>query len=106
MLSLGGVAYEIVGLTGPGFASAPAADLWLPLQADRFSRDLANTLHVVGRLSKGVTMDAADLVPLYASYPFYTQLREDPFPLPNIASSVSRCRPSGRTWAGRSGTTA
>ena len=58
-LPLGGVAYEIVGITGPGFAAAPAADLWLPLQADRFSRDLANTLHVVGRLSKGVTMDAA-----------------------------------------------
>ena len=54
-IAIGGGFCEVVGITERDFAPDPAADLWLPLQADPFSLDQAKTLHVVGRLRPGVT---------------------------------------------------
>ena len=53
-IAIGGGFCEVVGITERDFAPDPAADLWLPLQADPFSLDQAKTLHVVGRLRPGV----------------------------------------------------
>ena len=58
-LPLGRDAYEVVGVVARGFVSDPPADLWLPLQADPFSRDHANTVHVAARLRPAATPRAA-----------------------------------------------
>jgi putative ABC transport system permease protein len=54
-IELGGERWLIVGVLAQGFVSDPAADIFLPLQADPFSTDHVSYLTVVGRLQPGVT---------------------------------------------------
>jgi len=58
-VSLGGAAYAIVGVLSPSFKPYPPADVWIPLQADPDSTNLAGILTVAGRLSGGDTLAAA-----------------------------------------------
>jgi putative ABC transport system permease protein len=58
-ISLANEPYILIGVIGPGFDPDPAADLWLPLQADPDSRSMAHYLQVAGRLKPGVTLDRA-----------------------------------------------
>ncbi|HET7695783.1 MAG TPA: ABC transporter permease [Vicinamibacterales bacterium] len=55
VLPLGGASYEIVGVLGAAFRPDPPADVYLPLQADPFSLDFANSVRVVGRMFRNVT---------------------------------------------------
>ncbi len=52
--------YTIVGVLGPGFATDPRSDIWLPLQPDPNSQDQANYLVCAARLSPGVTLEKAN----------------------------------------------
>jgi putative ABC transport system permease protein len=56
---LGGDAYEVIGVVSPRFAPDPPADVWLPLQADRYSRDQTRFVQVAARLRPGVALDLA-----------------------------------------------
>jgi putative ABC transport system permease protein len=48
--------YDIVGVLPASFASLPAADIWLPLQADPNDLDLASRIRVLARLRPGTTL--------------------------------------------------
>ena len=52
--------YTIVGVLGPGFATDPRSDIWLPLQPDPNSQDQANYLVCAARLRPGVTLEKAN----------------------------------------------
>ena len=56
---LGGEPYAVVGILSPGFASDPPAEIWLPLQADPNSTNLAYSFHGAARLRSGITLNAA-----------------------------------------------
>jgi predicted permease len=57
---LGGEPYVVIGVLGPGFASEPPAEIWLPLQADPNSTNHAFTLRGSARLRPGITLEAAN----------------------------------------------
>ena len=67
---LGGEPHEVVGVVGPGFVPDPYAEIWLPLQADEFSRDHTNYVRVATRVSPHVTIAAAIQRAASASTPF------------------------------------
>ncbi|HVP49481.1 MAG TPA: ABC transporter permease, partial [Bryobacteraceae bacterium] len=52
-------AYTIVGVMEKGFESDPAADLWLPLQADPASTNQGHYLLAAARLKPGVSLSQA-----------------------------------------------
>jgi putative ABC transport system permease protein len=56
---LGGEPYAVIGILSPGFTSDPPAEIWLPLQANPNSTNLAFMLHGAARLKSGNTLDAA-----------------------------------------------
>jgi predicted permease len=56
---LNGVSYTVVGVIPKGFHSDPAADVWIPIQADPNSTNQGNYLNVAGRLKPGVTLAQA-----------------------------------------------
>ena len=58
-IPLGGHPYEVIGILAPGFVPEPAAEIWLPLQADEFSRDHTNYIKVAARLRKDVAFSTA-----------------------------------------------
>ena len=58
-LPLGGASHEIVGVLAASFRPDPAVDVYLPLQADPFSLDFANTVRVAGRLFPNLTVARA-----------------------------------------------
>jgi putative ABC transport system permease protein len=51
--------YQIIGVLRPQFVSYPQADVWIPLQAPRFSFDHTPQLRVVGRLNAVTTVAMA-----------------------------------------------
>jgi len=58
-ITLGGAPYAVIGVLSPDFKPYPRADVWVPLQADPNSTNLANILTVSGRLSGGATLAQA-----------------------------------------------
>ncbi len=54
-VTLGGAPFTIAGVLSPAFKPYPPADLWIPLQADPNSTNLAAILTVAGRLPRGVS---------------------------------------------------
>jgi predicted permease len=69
-IQLGGEPHEIVGVLAPGFLPEPAAEIWLPLRADAFSRDHTNYVKVAARLRPHVTVFAARAQASGATTPF------------------------------------
>jgi predicted permease len=59
-IDLSGLPYTVVGVTTRGFEGPREADLWLPLQADPASDNMAHYLTVVARLKPGVGVPAAN----------------------------------------------
>lgn len=59
VLAFGDASYEIIGVLEPGFEADPAVDLYLPLQANPFSLDFADTIRVVGKLHPHITVQRA-----------------------------------------------
>ena len=59
-ISLSHEAYTVIGVTGRGFQSDPAADLWMPFQFAMQSNDPTHDLQVAGRLKPGFTLAQAD----------------------------------------------
>ena len=59
-IRLGGAPATVVGVIEPGFLAYPAAEVWLPLQADPQSRDVAHVLQVFARLPAGTTLAQAN----------------------------------------------
>ena len=59
-ISLNHEAYTVIGVTGRGFQSDPAADLWMPFQFAMQSNDPTHDLQVAGRLKPGFTLAQAD----------------------------------------------
>jgi putative ABC transport system permease protein len=55
-VTLGGAAYTVIGVIAPGFQPYPAAEAWIPLQADPHSTDVAGILTVAGRLPAGSSL--------------------------------------------------
>ena len=58
-IQIGGEPHAVIGVLAPGFVSEPAAEIWLPLRADDFSRDHTNYVKVAARLRRDVTLFAA-----------------------------------------------
>ena len=58
-IRLGGAPYAVVGVLPAGFTSYPAADVWLPLQADPNSTDQAHVLQVCARLPRRISLAQA-----------------------------------------------
>ncbi len=58
-LNLGGDAYTVVGVMGPGFKNDPPSDILLPLKADPNSIDQGHYLRSAARLKPGVTLAQA-----------------------------------------------
>jgi predicted permease len=56
---LAGEPHIIIGILGPGFASDPSAEIWLPLQADPNSTFNGHYLRVAARLKPGITLEMA-----------------------------------------------
>src|SRR5687767_4922700 len=59
MLPLGGASYEIVGVLADDFRTDPPVDVYLPLRADKFSLDFANTIRVVGKMRPNIAVPRA-----------------------------------------------
>ncbi len=61
-ISLNGVPYEVVGITGPDFNTEldSPPDIWLPLQLDPNSSDHAQYFNVIARLKPGVSTTMAE----------------------------------------------
>jgi putative ABC transport system permease protein len=59
-ISLNHEAYTVIGVTGRGFQSDPAADLWMPFQFAMQSDDPTHYLQVAGRLKPGFTLAQAN----------------------------------------------
>jgi putative ABC transport system permease protein len=58
-ITLGGLAYSVIGVLSPRFKAYPPTDVWIPLQADPNSTDQAHILMVAGRLPPGTTLAEA-----------------------------------------------
>jgi putative ABC transport system permease protein len=58
-LALAGIPYTIIGVLPERFYPYPAADVWIPLQADAHSNVQAHTLMAAARLPRGMTVDEA-----------------------------------------------
>jgi putative ABC transport system permease protein len=60
-ISLGGVTYEIIGVSGPGFRTEvdPPTEVWIPFQLDPDTVDQGNYFNVAGRLKPGITLGMA-----------------------------------------------
>ena len=58
-LSLAGQPYTILGVLSPTFSFDPAADLYLPFQADPESTNQGHYFRVAGRLKPGVSLSEA-----------------------------------------------
>jgi predicted permease len=56
---LNGEPYTVVGIMSASFHSDPAADVWIPLQADPNSTNQGHYLRMAARLSPGVTLSQA-----------------------------------------------
>ena len=59
-ITLGGASYTVIGVLSPHFKPYPAAEVWIPLQADPNSTDQAHILMVAGRLPRGTTLAQAN----------------------------------------------
>ncbi|MCU1261966.1 MAG: transporter permease, partial [Bryobacterales bacterium] len=59
-LVLGDESYTVIGVLSPEFVSYPAADIWVPLQAEPASTNAASTLTVAGRLPQGTSLAMAN----------------------------------------------
>jgi putative ABC transport system permease protein len=59
-ITLGGAPYAIIGVLSPSFRPYPAADVWVPLQPDANSTNLASILTVAGRLPRNITLAQAN----------------------------------------------
>ncbi len=57
-LVLSGQPYTVVGVLSPDFQPEPAADLWIPLQADPASTNQAHYLRCAARLRPAISLDA------------------------------------------------
>ncbi len=55
-ISIANLPYTVVGITGPGFYTDPAADLWIPYQFDPNTTDQAHYFVAAGRMKPGVTV--------------------------------------------------
>ncbi len=69
-IQLGGEPHEVIGVLAPGFVPDPAAEIWLPLKADEFSRDHTNYVRVAARLRPHATLFAARAQANGATTPF------------------------------------
>ena len=58
-ISLNGDAYTVIGILPPRFRSEPAADLFIPLQADPNSTNQGHYLSVAAHLKPGATLESA-----------------------------------------------
>jgi len=59
-IDLGGAPYAVIGVLSAAFQPYPAADVWVPLQADPGSQNLGGVLTVSGRLPGGWTLAQAN----------------------------------------------
>ena len=59
-ISLNHEAYTVIGVTGRGFQSDPAADLWMPFQFATQSNDPTDDLQVAGRPKPDFTLAQAN----------------------------------------------
>jgi putative ABC transport system permease protein len=59
VISLGGATYTVIGVLSPKFVPYPAAEAWIPLQADPNSTDAAHILQVAAKLPAGTTVAQA-----------------------------------------------
>jgi putative ABC transport system permease protein len=56
---LAGEPFTVIGILAPSFSPDPPAEIWLPLQIDPNSTNLAYILHGAARLKSAVTLSAA-----------------------------------------------
>ncbi len=58
-VTLNGSPYTVVGVMPGSFRSDPAAEVWLPMQADPNSSNQGHYLHSAGRLKPGISVERA-----------------------------------------------
>jgi len=56
---LAGDPYVVIGVLGPGFASDPPAEIWLPAQADPYSTNFSHDFRAAARLRPGIALEIA-----------------------------------------------
>ena len=83
---LGGDPYQVIGVLGPKFVVEPAADIWVPLQADPASTDQGHYLMAAARLRPGVTLEQAKAAMKLAAEEFR---RKFPGPLMDSKESAT-----------------
>jgi putative ABC transport system permease protein len=67
---LGRESHEVIGVLDARLTPDPAADVWLPLQADRYSTDQTRFLQVAARLKPGAGFDVARIQVFRTMLPF------------------------------------
>ncbi len=58
-ITLNGEQYPVIGVMPPKFVADPAAEIWIPIQADPNSNNQGHYLQVAARLKDGVTIEQA-----------------------------------------------
>jgi putative ABC transport system permease protein len=106
VLPLGGGSYEIVGILAGDFRPDPPVDVYLPLRADKFSLDFANTIRVVGKMQPNVTVArAAEQLSntarsFFLKFPFSRGPWEDFWAVPLRDAMVGDVKPALRMLSG------
>ena len=106
VLPLGGASYEIVGVLSDAFRPEAAVDLYLPLQADPFSRDFANVVRVVGRMLPHIAVARAGqqlsntAQPFVEKYPQSMGPWEDFWAIPLRDAMIGDVKPALRMLTG------
>jgi putative ABC transport system permease protein len=59
VITLNGEPYPVIGIMPPSYVASPAAEVWIPLQADPNSDNQGHYLAVAARLKDGVPLDQA-----------------------------------------------
>jgi hypothetical protein len=99
--------YDVIGVVRPGFAANPAADVWLPLQADPYSFDHTARVRVAAHLAAGTTLTMAQRQLGFAMGPFLQKFpdaagpRESATAVPLREVAIGDIRPAFVHPAGR-----
>ncbi|PYR92461.1 MAG: hypothetical protein DMF84_13200 [Acidobacteria bacterium] len=100
VIPFGGDGYEVIGVLASDFQTEPSVDVYLPLQADRFSGDFANVVRVAARLLPSATLRAAqremaDTAPNFRrTHPFAMGFWEDFSAIPLREALVGDVKPA------------
>jgi len=77
---LAGDPYVVIGVLGPGFASDPPAEIWLPAQVDPYSTNFSHDFRAAARLRPGIRLEMAKIQMKLATEQFRRKFPATRFP--------------------------